>query len=76
MSRDKFLDQVLLAATIGIGGLGVNFLRDMNLQLGRMTVSIEQLNSKMGTIHLKVDDHETRLRTIELKPQQHFKQGR
>jgi len=61
----KIIEQLLLAAIIGVASIGVSFIGDLSKNVQLMSVSVQELNVKMGQITLAISDHELRLRTIE-----------
>ena len=63
--NSKIIEQLLLAAIIGVASIGVSFIGDMSKNMQLMSISVQELNVKMGQITLAISDHEVRLRTIE-----------
>jgi len=63
----KIIEQLLLAAIIGVVSIGVSFVGDMSKNMQTMSVSVQELNVKMGTVTQVMTDHESRLRMIEHK---------
>ena len=63
--NSKIIEQLLLAAIIGVASIGVSFIGYMSKNMQLMSISVQELNVKMGQITLAISDHEVRLRTIE-----------
>lgn len=70
----KYLDQITLAAIIGMGGLGVGFISRMADNVLQMTLGIKELNYRVETINnhnsdqdSQIKEHEQRLRELEKK---------
>ena len=59
------LNQLLLAAVIGVVSLGVSFIADMSRNIQAMASSVQELNVRMAQISDIAKDHELRIRTIE-----------
>lgn len=59
------LNQLLLAAVIGVVSLGVSFIADMSRNIQAMASSVQELNVRMAQISEIAKDHELRIRTIE-----------
>lgn len=63
--NSKIIEQLMLAAIIGVASIGVSFIGDMNKSVENMAKSVQELNIKIGQITLVISDHEVRLRSIE-----------
>lgn len=59
------LNQLLLAAVIGVVSLGVSFIADMSRNIQAMASSVQELNVRMAQISDIAKDHELRIRNIE-----------
>jgi hypothetical protein len=59
------LNQLLLAAVIGVVSLGVSFIADMSRNIQAMASSVQELNVRMAQISDIAKDHEIRIRQIE-----------
>lgn len=59
------IQQLLLAAIIGVVSVGVSFVGDLSKNIKVMSVSVQELNVKMGQVFDMIKDHEVRLRSIE-----------
>jgi hypothetical protein len=59
------LNQLLLAAVIGVVSLGVSFIADMSRNIQAMASSVQELNVRMAQISDIAKDHEVRIRQIE-----------
>jgi len=59
------VQQLLLAAIIGVVSIGVGFVGDLSSNIQIMSVSVQELNVKMGLVFDLIQDHEVRLRHVE-----------
>ena len=63
--NSKIIEQLMLAAIIGVASIGVSFIGEMKRSVENMATSVQELNIKIGQITLVISDHEARIRTIE-----------
>lgn len=65
MDLNKAIENMFLAAIIGVASIGVSFISDMSKNIHAMTVSIQELNARMGQVDGIMKDHEQRIRDVE-----------
>ena len=63
--NSKMIEQVMLAAIIGVASIGVSFIGEMSQTIQTMSISVQELNVKVSGAFDSLKDHELRLRTIE-----------
>jgi hypothetical protein len=63
--NSKIIEQLMLAAIIGVASIGVSFIGQMSQTIQTMSISVQELNIKVSGAFDSLKDHEIRLRTIE-----------
>ena len=63
--NSKIIEQLMLAAIIGVASIGVSFIGQMSQTIQTMSISVQELNVKVSGAFDSLKDHEIRLRTIE-----------
>lgn len=63
--NSKIIEQLMLAAIIGVASIGVSFIGEMSQTIQTMSISVQELNVKVSGAFDSLKDHEVRLRSIE-----------